>query len=49
MAEKHARLEKGEKPNPFIDPQGCRDYVKENKDLFLKMLAEQKAAVKAKM
>lgn len=49
MKEKLARLQKGEKPNPFIDPQGCRDYIKENEDLFNKMLAEQTAALKAKM
>ncbi len=49
LAEKEKRLQAGEKPNPFVDPKGCRDYVKENEDLFNKLLAEQKAALKAKM
>ena len=48
LAEKEKRLKAGEKPNPFVDPQGCRDYIKENEDMFVKLLAEQRAAAKKK-
>ncbi|MBI2816680.1 MAG: subclass B3 metallo-beta-lactamase [Acidobacteria bacterium] len=46
LAEKQARLEKGEKPNPFIDPAGCKPIIKEAEDLFNKLLAEQRTAAK---
>ena len=48
LAEKQQRLNRGEKPNPFIDPAGCRQYISENEELFRKLLAEQRAAVKKK-
>jgi metallo-beta-lactamase class B len=43
--EKEARLKRGEKPNPFIDPQGCKDYIAENETMFQKLLTEQRAAL----
>jgi metallo-beta-lactamase class B len=46
MEEKEKRLKAGEKPNPFIDPAGCRDYIKKWEDTFVKMKAEQMAAMK---
>jgi metallo-beta-lactamase class B len=46
MAEKHARLEKGSGPNPFIDPDGYKAHLDRQEKNFLARLAEQKAASK---
>jgi metallo-beta-lactamase class B len=42
LAQKAARLEKGENPNPFIDPIGYRNFIKEAEAKFLKQLAEER-------
>jgi metallo-beta-lactamase class B len=44
LAGKQARLEKGEKPNPFVDPEGCKAIIQKSEDLFNKLLTEQRAA-----
>ena len=41
LIEKYAKLEKGG-PNPFIDPDGYREYVNNSEKLFLGKLEEQK-------
>lgn len=41
MKEKMARMEKGTKPNPFIDPAGYRDYVANGEKGFQKILESQ--------
>jgi metallo-beta-lactamase class B len=41
MIAKHERL-KGAKKNPFLDPDGYRDYVELKEKAFRKTLAEQK-------
>ncbi|HEX5081055.1 MAG TPA: subclass B3 metallo-beta-lactamase [Blastocatellia bacterium] len=41
MKEKMARMEKGTKPNPFIDPAGYREYVANGEKEFQKILEEQ--------
>jgi metallo-beta-lactamase class B len=47
LTEKHARLEKGGGPNPFIDPDGFKQYVDRSEKTFQTRLEEQKkAAVK---
>ena len=46
LQEKQARLDKGEKPNPFIDPAGCQQFIKESEALFVKLRDEQRAALK---
>lgn len=43
MAQKHARLEKGE-TNPFIDPAGYKALIDTSEKAFLDRLAELKAA-----
>jgi metallo-beta-lactamase class B len=45
LAEKEERLNRGQIPNPFIDPEGCRQYIQQSEDLFSKLLTEQRAAV----
>jgi metallo-beta-lactamase class B len=42
MEEKLARRKEG-MPNPFIDPQGYKDYVAEREQAFLTELAKQSA------
>ena len=42
LTEKHARLEKGGGPNPFIDPEGFKQYVDRSEKTFQTRLAEQK-------
>jgi metallo-beta-lactamase class B len=42
LAEKATRLERGENPNPFIDPAGYRNFIKESEAKFLKQLAEER-------
>lgn len=44
LHEKQERLNQGEKPNPFVDPAGCRGYIDEYETLFSNLLAEQRAA-----
>jgi metallo-beta-lactamase class B len=34
LDDKRARLEAGQKPNPFIDPAGFQDLVKKQSDRF---------------
>jgi metallo-beta-lactamase class B len=41
MKEKKARMEKGTKPNPFIDPAGFREYVANGERDFQKTLEAQ--------
>src|SRR5215470_4673968 len=41
MKEKKARMEKGTKPNPFIDPAGYREYVANGERDFQKTLEAQ--------
>jgi hypothetical protein len=41
MKEKKARMEKGTKPNPFIDPAGYREYVANGEMDFQKTLEAQ--------
>lgn len=48
LQQKEKRLKAGEKPNPFVDPQGCKDYIAENEDMYRKLLGEQKALVAKK-
>jgi metallo-beta-lactamase class B len=43
MAEKKARLDKQPEPNPFVDPQGFRDYIEKNERAFLDQLAKERA------
>ena len=44
LLDKSERLRRGGKPNPFIDPDGYRNYVKDSEANFLKELGEQRAA-----
>ena len=44
MTEKYARLEKGGGSNPFIDPEGFKQYVDRGEKTFQARLAEQKQA-----
>jgi metallo-beta-lactamase class B len=47
LTEKHARLEKAGGPNPFIDPEGFKQYVDRSEKTFQARLEEQqKAAAK---
>jgi metallo-beta-lactamase class B len=41
---KRQRLEKGEKPNPFIDPDGFKEYVAAREKLYRDQLAHDRAA-----
>jgi metallo-beta-lactamase class B len=43
LKEKAAALAAGAKPNPFVDPQGCRAYVAKAEAAFDKRLAQCKA------
>ena len=45
---KAARLGKGEKPNPFVDPQGWRDFLQGTETKFQRQLAAEKAAAGGK-
>ncbi len=38
MDEKYARLQKGGKTNPFVDPEGYRAYVRDREQAYLKAL-----------
>jgi metallo-beta-lactamase class B len=43
LAGKRERLQRGEKPNPFIDPAGYRKWLAEMKTRFDKLVAEEQA------
>jgi metallo-beta-lactamase class B len=42
LVEKRERLVKGEKPNPFIDPEGYQIFVARYRKEFRDKLAQQK-------
>jgi metallo-beta-lactamase class B len=42
MADKIKRMEQGG-PNPFIDPQECRNFIAENEKIFLDQLQKERA------
>ena len=42
--EKLARLKRGEKPNPFVDPAGCKEYIDHYNEEFTTQLTQQRAA-----
>jgi metallo-beta-lactamase class B len=44
LTDKHARLEKGGGSNPFIDPEGFKQYVDRSEKTFQARLEEQKKA-----
>ncbi|MEO5895539.1 MAG: subclass B3 metallo-beta-lactamase [Vicinamibacterales bacterium] len=41
LDEKQARLNKGEKPNPFVDPKGCQAYIAEYEKRFHDQLKQE--------
>jgi metallo-beta-lactamase class B len=41
LVDKHRRLEAGEQPNPFIDPEGYRSFVKAAHDAFNRQLGRK--------
>jgi metallo-beta-lactamase class B len=43
LTEKMTKLEQGAKTNPFIDPQGYRDFLKDSKQGFYEQLKTQQA------
>ena len=47
MKAKAAKLEQGAKTNPFIDPQGYRDYIVDAEKTFHELLEKQRQAAKA--
>jgi metallo-beta-lactamase class B len=44
MDEKLKRLAAGEKPNPFIDPRGYREFIDRSEKAYLSQLASEKRA-----
>ena len=44
--EKLARLKRGEKPNPFVDPAGCKEYIDHYDEEFTTQLTQQRAAAR---
>ncbi|MHB1560384.1 MAG: subclass B3 metallo-beta-lactamase [Isosphaeraceae bacterium] len=42
LAAKRRRLEAGERPNPFIDPEGYRAFVKAGRESFRRQLARER-------
>ena len=44
LDEKQQRLNRGEKPNPFLDPAGCVEYITEYEKRYLDQLAEERKA-----
>ena len=48
MHEKLARLKRGEKPNPFVDPAGCRAYIDQYDKEFNDQLTQQRAAARSR-
>jgi len=47
MEEKLKRMQEGAQPNPFIDPQGCRDYIADYEHEYLYQLQEERAGGKS--
>jgi metallo-beta-lactamase class B len=47
MKAKFEKLEQGAKINPFIDPQGYRDYVEDAEKTFRELLEKQRQAARA--
>lgn len=43
LDEKLARLKKGQMPNPFVDPEGCRAYVRDYEKRFQDQLKQELA------
>jgi metallo-beta-lactamase class B len=43
MVAKYERVQKGDKANPFVDPEGYRAYVKQKEEAFRSTLAQQRA------
>lgn len=41
LAEKAGRLDRGEKPNPFIDPEGYRNFIGKGERAFLAQVAQE--------
>ena len=48
MHEKLARLQRGEKPNPFVDPAGCKEYINHYDEEFTTQLTQQRAAARSR-
>ncbi|MEP6789550.1 MAG: subclass B3 metallo-beta-lactamase [Acidobacteriota bacterium] len=46
FADKADALRKGRSPNPFIDPQGYKDFINRSEKDFLEKVKAQKAAIK---
>jgi metallo-beta-lactamase class B len=46
MQEKQDRLNKGENPNPFVDPALCKAYIDDTEGVFKDQLQQQLAAAK---
>ena len=46
MAEKFARLERGEKENPFTDPAGWKQLIATAEKAFRDQLAVERAAAR---
>lgn len=44
LNEKQARLNRGESPNPFVDPGGCRAYIAEYEKRFQDQLKQETSA-----
>jgi metallo-beta-lactamase class B len=44
MDEKLVRVRAGEKPNPFIDPRGYREFIDQSERAYQKQLSEEKHA-----
>lgn len=42
MKAKYERLKRGDKPNPFIDPEGYRSFVEHSQKAYLDQLAREK-------
>ncbi len=43
MADKFSRLDKGERPNPLIDPEGWKTLIRQNENAFREELAAEKS------
>ena len=46
LSDKAGRLERGERPNPFIDPAAYRSFIAKAESKFLKQLETERAAAK---
>jgi metallo-beta-lactamase class B len=49
LAEKARRLSAGEKPNPFIDPEGYRSFVSRGEDAFRRRLDRERRGARRKV